>query len=142
MSKTRTRAKAARATRPVAVPPQGPAAPAGSDEDYEAAAWFMGQARSYYEGLPETDEETGARRVPYDYEQLLAEALRYAQTVHGAPGRCRWRDCRRQGRCCLRIEEGDFVCPAGVRPAQLDDAARMIGFMTDFFKRRYPAVFA
>ncbi len=120
--------------------PAGPA-PAPTDQDYEEGAAFARKARSYYAGLPEVDEETGERWIPYDFELLAADVLRYAQTIAGAPKRCRRLECR-EGGCRLRLEDGDAVCKGGIGAGQLDDAARMIGFLLDLSKRRWPAFFA
>ena len=102
---------------------------------------FMEQARDYFSGLPDIDEETGERLVPHDYACLLYDALRYAQTLEGAPARCRYRECR-NGSCHMRVESGEGSCPGGVRQSTLDDAAKMIGFLLDLYRRRWSAIFA
>lgn len=116
---------------------------AGATDDAGIAGTvaFMEQARDYFSGLPDIDEATGERHVPHDYACLLYDALRYAQTLDGASARCRYRECR-DGSCHMRVESGEGSCPGGIRQSTLDEAAKMIGFLLDLYRRRWSAIFA
>ena len=61
---------------------------------------------------------------------LIEQAMRIAGEAEGAPGRCRQKSCRKDGRCHFRMNrDGDGFCGAGITPGMKDKAVLMLHFL-------------
>jgi len=147
MSRTRTRSKTARSTKPSNPKAgKGPRKPldavAFSDEGATDLASHLRQIRHFYKvhTAVEIYEDTGEVFMIPEARELLEHALRFAATLNGAPARCRNKTCQ-GGRCHMKIETndygicGDAVCHGGIGERTIDDAAKMLGFLIEFAKR-------